>query len=146
MAAAASFPPHASDPPNGPGLRRSSQSMSEGRLGDYTRIQRALSSIMPPEHIEIMNDEETVTRDKVKEALKDLNPPASISTLIGKRNFIQALEDVFDFVQSETMMNQLGHLILEIILVKEFPELESEYARIRKGDLKLQNPETEENV
>ena len=120
--------------------------MSEGRLGDYTRIQRALSSIMPPEHIEIMNDEETVTRDKVKEALKDLNPPASISTLIGKRNFIQALEDVFDFVQSETMMNQLGHLILEIILVKEFPELESEYARIRKGDLKLPNPETEENV
>ncbi|QDZ18518.1 Phox-associated sorting nexin [Chloropicon primus] len=118
-------------------------SMTDSRLNDYTRIQRALSAIVPPEQLEIMNDEEVETREKVKEAIKDLVPPKAVSTLIGKRNFLQGINDLFDFIQSETMMAQLGHLILEIILVKEFPELEAVYARIRNGDLRLVDQEPE---
>ena len=90
---------------------------------------------MPPEHIEQINDEEEEVRKKVQEKLKDLVVPGAVSTLIGKRNFLQGVQDLFEFVQSETMMAQLGHLVLEIILVKEFPELEPAYARIRSGDL-----------
>ena len=109
--------------------------LNEGKFQDYTRIQRALSNIMPPEHLEIMNDEEKEIRDKVKAKLKELVPPKAVSTLIGKKNFIQGLEDLFDFIQSETMMAQLGQLVLEILLVKEFPELEPVYSRIKSGDL-----------
>lgn len=123
-------------PPNGPAFRRcSTMTLNEGKFQDYTRIQRALSSIMPPEHLEIMNDEEKEIRDKVKAKLKELVPPKAVSTLIGKKNFIQGLEDLFDFIQSETMMAQLGQLVLEILLVKEFPELEPVYSRIKSGDL-----------
>ena len=120
---------------NGPALKRCSTTLNEGKIGDSFRIQRALSSLMPPEHIEIVNDEETEVRKKVQEKLKDLVVPTAVSTLIGKRNFLQGVQDLFEFIQSETMMAQLGHLVLEIILVKEFPELEPEYARIRSGDL-----------
>ena len=84
-----------------------------------------------------------MTRDKVKEALKDLNPPASISTLIGKRNH-PGPGGRLDFVQSETMMNQLGHLIWNY--PSEGSRAGVRVHRIRKGDLKLPNPETEENV
>ena len=133
-----------SGPPDRVSALRRSSSLNEAHLPNYTRIGRALSSIMPPEHIEIMNDEEAVTRDKVKAKLKDLMPPKAVSTLIGKRNFLQGVNDLFDFIQSETMMAQLGHMVIEIILVKEFPELEQAYARVKNGDLSLPfDPEDE---
>ena len=90
---------------------------------------------MQPEHIDIVCDEATVIRNKVQEKLLQKSPAKAILALIGKNNYFQGMQDLFDFVQSETMLAQLAQYVMEIILLKEFPELEPIVQNIRAGNL-----------
>ena len=71
--------------------------------------------------------------DEVKEAVRELmfkRAPLPLVRLVGKGAYIEGMNDLYEMMQSEVFMYQLGYGALEIAIVHVFPELRGLFGKI----------------
>lgn len=58
--------------------------------------------------------------------------PAALVRLVGRNSYMGSMKDVYDMLQLQTFVRQIGYGVLEIVLLALFPELKDLFAKIHK--------------
>lgn len=66
------------------------------------------------------------------------NLPVALVRLLGQKDLICAVKDIYDMLQMRTFVKQIGYGVLEIILLALFPELEDLFDKIHNEAKKEQ--------
>eukprot|EP00873_Tetraselmis_striata_P010052 jgi/Tetstr1/430316/TSEL_020141.t1 len=79
-----------------------------------------------------MGPEEVAAADKLKDIIFNQAPP-SLVRIVGRSRYSSAAKDIYHILQSPTFMTQLGHGVLEILLLHLMPELKPLLEDIRSS-------------